>query len=108
MEAVPILLAIFSVPLAAILSSTYLKAKRLNAERADSEVRRKVRELEGLTADLRERVENLETIATADPFSGLGPADSAGSRARLTAADPDAVDEEAARVAEEPVGRGSA
>ena len=64
MTAVAVLLAIFSVPLAAILSSTYLKAKRLNQERADAEIHRKVRALEAHAADLRARVENLETIAT--------------------------------------------
>ena len=77
MTAVAVLLAIFSVPLAAILSSTYLKAKRLNQEKADAEIHRKVRALEAEAADLRERVENLETIATGvwdDLDQGTAPA----------------------------------
>ncbi len=77
MTAVAVLLAIFSVPLAAILASTYLKAKRLNQEKADAEIHRKVRALEALTADLKGRVENLETIATSTDWDDLERAGSA-------------------------------
>jgi len=101
MTAVAVLLAIFSVPLAAIVSSTYLKAKRINAEKADAEVRRKVRDLEAVSAELRERIENLETIVTTDPFAELDP--DSPQRPALTEGDPDAVDLKASLGVEEVV-----
>ncbi len=60
MEPAIILLAIFSVPLTAIISSTWLKAKKLQFEHGDS---KKVKLLEQQNADLRRRIEVLESIA---------------------------------------------
>ena len=63
MEAAIILLAVFSVPLTAIVSSTYLKAKRLQAGDGNKEIADKLKLLERENGDLRRRVEVLESIA---------------------------------------------
>ena len=60
MEPAIILLSIFSVPLTAILSSTWLKAKKLQLEHGGSE---QLKRLEEQNADLRRRMEVLESIA---------------------------------------------
>jgi hypothetical protein len=60
MEPAIILLAIFSVPLTAIVSSTWLKAKKLQLEHGGSE---QIKRLEQQNADLRRRMEVLESIA---------------------------------------------
>ena len=69
------ILAVFSVPLTAIVSSTYLKSKRIEAEGGGSQ--KLLAELNALreeTLELRQRVEVLETIATDDNASALGDA----------------------------------
>jgi len=60
MEAAIIIVAIFSVPLTAIISSTWLKAKKLDADLGGSE---RLKRLEQENADLRRRMEVLESIA---------------------------------------------
>ena len=63
MEAAIILLAVFSVPLTAIVSSTYLKAKRLQTADGNKEIAERLKLLDRENADLRRRVEVLESIA---------------------------------------------
>ena len=68
-----ILLVIFSVPLAFIGSRTFLKYKQLELESgrgAGSEKR--LKELERANAELQERVETLETIATGGDHRNTG------------------------------------
>lgn len=73
MTAAIIILAVFSVPLTAIVSSAWLKAKRLDAERKLApELERRLALLETHNAELRERVETLETIATGMDARQLG------------------------------------
>jgi hypothetical protein len=75
MIAVLIILAVFSVPLTAIVASTYLKSKRLEAEGGGGQ--KLLAELNAMreeTMELRQRVEVLETIATNDNASALGDA----------------------------------
>lgn len=73
MTAAIIILAVFSVPLTAILSSAWLKAKKLEAERTLSPaLEQRLASLEKQNADLRERVETLETIATGMDARHLG------------------------------------
>ncbi|MBI1949182.1 MAG: hypothetical protein HYS27_26075 [Deltaproteobacteria bacterium] len=73
MTAAIIILAVFSVPLTAIVSSAWLKAKRLDAERKPApEVEKRLALLEAKNAELRERVETLETIATGMDARQLG------------------------------------
>ena len=57
-----ILLAIFSVPLAAIVSRTYIKAKELES-RGSPALAGEMKLLRGQVAELQQRVEVLETIA---------------------------------------------
>ena len=65
MLAVFIILAVFSVPLVAIISSAWLKAKKLELDGGGgTELRRKVALLEAQNAELASRIETLETIAT--------------------------------------------
>jgi hypothetical protein len=77
-----ILLVVFSVPLAAILGRTFIKYKTLELERgkADggSETARRLAALEKANAELRERVETLETIAIDSDTRSAGVA---GARA---------------------------
>lgn len=63
MTAVFIILALMSVPLAAIASKTYVKKRELDAKGSSALVR-EVELLRAETRELRERVETLETIAT--------------------------------------------
>jgi hypothetical protein len=60
MEAAIIIVAIFSVPLTAIISSTWLKAKKLDADLGGND---RLKRLEQENADLRRRMEVLESIA---------------------------------------------
>lgn len=91
-----LLLILFSVPLTAILSNTYLKVKRLQLERGgDPQLAARVARLEAENQLLRERVEVLETIVT------MG--DVKGSRVRVDGRVDEAEGEPARR--EAPVGR---
>lgn len=73
MTAAIIILTVFSVPLTAILSSAWLKAKKLEAERNPSPaLEGRLALLEKHNAELRERVETLETIATGMDARQLG------------------------------------
>nr|BCX01372.1 MAG: hypothetical protein KatS3mg041_1418 [Bacteroidota bacterium] len=99
MQEVLIMLIVFSVPLAAILSGTYLKAQRLRAQAGpDPALRRQLeamsQALERLTeenARLRRRVENLETIVTSYDWDTLGY--------RLREPEDPSAEEQAARLA---------
>lgn len=64
MIAVLIILAVFSVPLTAIVSSTWLKARRLEADNGGAKLRAELDGMRAETRELRQRVEVLETIAT--------------------------------------------
>ncbi len=74
MEAVVIILAIFSVPLTAILSSTYLKAKKLALDTDAARNKEMLGRLLQEHGDLRRRMEVLESIAINE--RGLPSADS--------------------------------
>ena len=65
MLAVFIILAVFSVPLVAIVSSTWLKYQKLHVGDGGADLRRKVALLEAHNAELASRIETLETIVTA-------------------------------------------
>lgn len=70
-----ILLVIFSVPLAFIGSRTFLKYKQLelDAGRGSSAAgEKRLRELERANAELQERIETLETIATGGDHRSSG------------------------------------
>ena len=73
MEVVLILLAVFSVPLAAIGSRTYLKAKAMRASTLTGPLTKRVESLEADNADLKQRLETLETIVTSPDFEETGP-----------------------------------
>jgi hypothetical protein len=73
MLAVFIILAVFSVPLAAIASSTYLKARRIDAE-GGAALKREVLALQEANVELQKRVEVLEEIATDAGARTLGEA----------------------------------
>lgn len=60
METAIIIVAIFSVPLTAIISSTWLKAKKIDAELGGND---RLKRLEQENIDLRRRLEVLESIA---------------------------------------------
>jgi hypothetical protein len=60
MEAAIIIVAIFSVPLTAIISSTWLKAKKIDADLGGND---RLKRLEQENIDLRRRLEVLESIA---------------------------------------------
>ena len=62
MVGVLVLLAVFSVPLTAILSRTYLRAKEIDA-RGSQKLLAELDALRSETTQLRGRVEVLETIA---------------------------------------------
>lgn len=66
MIAVLIILAVFSVPLMAIGSSTYLKAKRLQADGGSAKLRAELDSMRRGHAELQARIEVLETIATSE------------------------------------------
>jgi hypothetical protein len=68
--AVLIILAVFSVPLTAIVSSTWLKAKRIEAQGGGG-WQREVALLREENAELRTRVEVLEEIATSGSLTSL-------------------------------------
>ena len=73
MTAAIIILAVFSVPLTAIVSSAWLKAKKVDAERnLAPALEQRLALLEKHNAELRERVETLETIATGMDARQLG------------------------------------
>ena len=60
-----VILAVFSVPLAAILSSSWVKVQKLKLESGGGpETATRLQRLEAENAELRQRVETLETIAT--------------------------------------------
>lgn len=68
MGEVLIMAIIFSVPLTAILGRVYLKAKAIDAQRgAGADAERRLLALERENAELKARVETLETIATSEP-----------------------------------------
>lgn len=72
MIAVLIILAVFSVPLTAIVSSTWLKARRLEADGGGAKLRAELEGMRQQTRELKARVEVLETIATGgEPGSAL-------------------------------------
>jgi hypothetical protein len=71
--AVLIILAVFSVPLAAILSSTYIKAKRLDSE-GGAAMKKQLAALTEEHAELKKRVEVLEEIATSEQATDLAQA----------------------------------
>lgn len=63
-----VILAVFSVPLAAILSSSWVKVQKLKLESGTGpETEKRMRELEASNVELQQRIETLETIATASP-----------------------------------------
>lgn len=68
--AVLIILAVFSVPLTAIVSGTWLKAKRLENDSGGG-WRKEAAVLRAENQELRERVEVLEEIATSNAFTSL-------------------------------------
>jgi hypothetical protein len=72
-DAVLVILAVFSVPLVGIISSSWLKYKKmqLDAGAASPETARKLRLLEQQNDELRQRVETLETIATGMGATGM-------------------------------------
>lgn len=73
MTAAIVILAVFSVPLTAIISSAWLKAKKLDAERnLAPALEQRLALLEKQNGELRERVETLETIATGMDARHLG------------------------------------
>ncbi|MDP2342152.1 MAG: hypothetical protein Q8O67_14440 [Deltaproteobacteria bacterium] len=53
---------VFSVPLTAIVSTTWLKAKKLDQEAGGQKLLEKINRLESDKEDLRRRMEILETI----------------------------------------------
>lgn len=57
---------VFSVPLAAILGSFWVKVKRMEFEAGGRDMDPRVRALEAENRELRQRVEVLETIVTSD------------------------------------------
>ncbi len=57
-----IMLTIFSVPLTALISSAWLKAKRIDAESGGQKLLEKVKQLESDNHDLKRRMEVLESI----------------------------------------------
>ncbi len=58
-----IILAVFSVPLTAIISSVWLKGKKLDAENGGTKLREALDVVKGDNADLKRRIEVLESIA---------------------------------------------
>lgn len=63
------ILAVFSVPLAAIFGAVYLKAQRLKLQAgaaADPRLGARLASLEADNAEMRARIETLETIVTSD------------------------------------------
>jgi phage shock protein B len=62
MDPIIIPILIFSIPLVAILSGTYLKAKKLKGSTLTDEERQQIREVLAENKKLQSRVENLETI----------------------------------------------
>jgi len=76
------MLAIFSVPLAGIISKTYLRKLELQT-RSSPELENQVKTLLLENADMRERIETLETIATTS--SGLEPQSDAEILERMEA-----------------------
>ncbi len=57
---------VFSVPLAAILGSFWVKVKRMEFEAGGRDFEPRMRALEAENRELRQRVEVLETIVTSD------------------------------------------
>jgi hypothetical protein len=82
MTAAIIMLAVFSVPLAGIISKTYLRKLELQSK-GSPELEKQVEALMLESSDLRERIETLETIATAS--SGLQPQSDAEVLERMEA-----------------------
>ena len=76
------MLAVFSVPLAGIISKTYLRKLELQSK-GSPELEKQVEALMLESSDLRERIETLETIATAS--SGLQPQSDAEVLERMEA-----------------------
>jgi len=70
MLAIFIILAVFSVPLAAIASSTYLKARRIDAA-GGGQLVGEVKLLQAQNEELQKRVEVLEEIATSSLTTSL-------------------------------------
>ena len=70
MLAIFIILAVFSVPLAAIASSTYLKARRIDSS-GGSQLTADVKLLLAQNEELQKRVEVLEEIATSSQVTSL-------------------------------------
>ena len=58
-----IILTVFSVPLTAIVSSVWLKAKKLDSETGGQKLREKIDALDEQNRDLKRRIEVLESIA---------------------------------------------
>ncbi len=79
------------IPLAAILGSVYLKAKRLRAEGgAAGELGQRLTRVEAENAALRTRVEVLEDIATMDRDAATGSRVRVAAQAAKTAHDDNA------------------
>lgn len=57
---------VFSVPLAAIVGSFWVKVKRMEYQSGARDVEPRLRALEAENRELRQRIEVLETIATSD------------------------------------------
>ena len=70
MLAIFIILAVLSVPLAAIASSTYLKARRIDAS-GGGQLPAEVKLLQAQNAELERRLEVLEEIATSTHLVSL-------------------------------------
>ena len=84
--AIPILaiVMIFSIPLVAILSDHFLKMKKLKVHGGDTlsvKDKKKIQQLLNENADLRHRVENLETIISDPDALALNQATSGSSDA---------------------------
>lgn len=74
-----IIAIVFSVPLAAIIGSFWVRVKRMEFEAGGRDHEPRMRALEAENRELRQRVETLETIVTMD--------DHRGARTRVRVAD---------------------
>lgn len=66
MTEVLVVAIVFSVPLAAILGSFWMRVKRMEFEAGGRDLEPRLRALEAENRELRQRVEVLETIVTSD------------------------------------------
>ncbi len=75
-----IIAIVFSVPLAAIVGSFWVRVKRMEFEAGGRDQEPRMRALEAENRELRQRIETLETIVTVDDPRG------ARTRVRVAAA----------------------